>query len=100
MEKIRLKSFLWIRYEVFDNPSLKGADIMVYACLMRHMNNETRECFPSIARIKRESRLGQSAVFQSLDKLEAAGLVYRRRGRGRVNRYILLEPICMEVRHE
>ena len=92
MERLRMTSFLWIRHEVFRNPHLTGADILVYASLMEHMNQQTQECFPSLARIREESRLSRNTVFQSLDKLEAERLIYRRRGRGRVNRYILLEP--------
>ena len=92
MKKIKLKNFLWIRNEIFDNSNLKGSDIMVYLTLMRFMNNETRECYPSIATIKKFSRLSAQTVYRCLDKLERENLIYRKRGRGRVNKYILLEP--------
>ncbi len=88
----RIGTFLWIKDEVFDNPSLSGSDIMVYASLMRHMNNKTKECFPSIKTLRIEARIRKRNVMYSLDKLEEAGLIYRKRTRGKVNRYIILEP--------
>ena len=92
-EKIKkIKGFLWIRREVFSNSNLNGSDIMVYASLMNHMNNETKEAYPSIILISQESRLSKDTVYKSLDKLEQEKLIFRIRGRGRVNHYIILEP--------
>ena len=94
MNKIqKIKGFLWIRYEVFDNENLNGSDIMVYATLMRYMNNETKECFPSIKNLAKKSRLTQKTIYESLNRLEKEELIYRKRGRGRVNHYIILEPL-------
>ena len=100
MEKIKLKNFLWIRNEIFDNPTLKGSDIMVYLTLMRFMNNETRECSPSIATIKKFSRLRAQTVYSCLDRLEKEKLIHRKRGRGRVNRYTLLEPVATSPKND
>ena len=93
MEKIKLiKGFLWIRYGVFDNLSLNGSDIMVYAVLMRYMNNDTKKCYPSIKVLAEKSRLHRDTVFKSLKKLEEENLIYITKDEGRVNHYCLLEP--------
>lgn len=93
MERIKkIENFLWIRYQIFDNPALNGSDIMVYAALMRYMNNETRECYPSISTLSQKARLNKDTIYKSLEKLEKEKLIYRQRGRGRNNKYIILEP--------
>ena len=93
MEKIdKISSFLFIRHEVFDNPNLNGADIMVYAVLMRFMNYKSRECYPSISTIKKYARLRREAVIGSIKKLEQEGLIHCNRSSGKTTRYTLLEP--------
>ena len=93
MEKIkRIGTFLWIRNIIFENKNLNGSDIMTYASLIKHMNNDTKECYPSIKLISKEARINKRTVYKSLDILEKEKLIFRKRGRGRVNRYIILEP--------
>jgi len=93
MEKIQLiKGFLWIRYDVFDNENLSGSDMMVYAVLMRHMNNETKKCFPAISTLASQARLHKDTVIKSLKKLEEEQLIYITKDDGKVNHYLLLEP--------
>ena len=93
MEKIQLiKGFLWIRYDVFDNDNLSGSDMMVYAVLMRYMNNETKKCFPSISTLASQARLHKDTVIKSLKKLEGEQLIYVTKDDGKVNHYLLLEP--------
>ena len=93
MNKIqKIKGFLWIRYAIFDNKTLNGSDIMVYAALMRHMNNDTKECFPSIKTLMVKSRLTQNTVYKSLDILESEKLILRVKTKGKVNHYVILEP--------
>ena len=93
MDKLQLiKGFLWIRYDVFDNDNLNGSDIMVYAVLMRYMNNETKRCFPSIPTIALQARLHKDTVIESLKKLEEERLICVTRDDGKVNHYLLLEP--------
>ena len=74
---------------VFANPALSGPDLLVYATLLYHANANTGECFPSIATIKREARLGARSVYQSLEKLEREHLIERRTSPGHVNHYYL-----------
>jgi len=93
----KIKGFLWIRTEVFDNPDLSTSDIMVYATLMRYMNNKTKECYPSIETLCSQARLHKQTAFKSLDNLERVGLIKRRRIRGKVNRYIILEPPSTKI---
>ena len=93
MEKIqKIKGFLWVRYEVWDNKNLNGSDVMVYGALMRYMNNDTKECFPSIKTLKSKSRLTQNTIYKSLEMLEKEKLIHVRRKKGRVNHYTILEP--------
>ena len=92
-EQEKIKGFLWIRTEIFDNTNLSGPDIMVYATLMRHINNKTKECFPSLKTITNGARLGKATVLNSLRKLEEAKLISRKHINGKVNNYIILEPV-------
>jgi len=88
----RIKGFTWIRNEVLKNAELNGSDIMVYLVLMSHADNKTFECWPGLELIAKESRLHKHTVWKSLDKLEEKKLIYRKKGRGRVNHYTILEP--------
>ena len=87
-----IKGFLWVRYEIFDNKNLNSSDIMVYAALMRFMNNQTRECFPSRAKLSKVARVSERTVNRSLQKLETEGLIYVNRKLGINNFYTMLEP--------
>lgn len=98
MEGIKLiKGFLWIRYDVFDNNNFNGSDIMVYAVLMRYMNNDTKRCFPSIKTLAEKSRLHRDTVFKSLKKLEEENLIHITRTDGKTNHYYLLEPTSAKI---
>ena len=93
MKKIqKIKGFFWVRYAVFDNVNLSSADILVYCTLMRHMNNKTCECFPSIKTLMVESRLSNRTIYSCLDKLESEKLIHRQKESGKVNLYTILEP--------
>ena len=93
MQKLhRLKGILWIPHAVMDNPRLSRSDIMVYSALARHMDQETKLSCPAITTLRRDSRLGQSSVYRSLENLETEGLIEYHRGRGRNNHYLLLDP--------
>lgn len=88
----KIKGFLWIRTEIFDNANLSSSDIMVYATLMRYMNNNTKECYPSIKTLCSQSRLHKQTAYKSLDNLERMGLIQRKLTKGKVNHYVILEP--------
>lgn len=93
MNKLKkIKGFLWMRYAVFDNENLSGSDILVYAALMRYVNNETFECFPSIKTLMSKTRLTNKTIYSCLDKLESEKLVHIQRKKGKVNLYTMLEP--------
>ena len=97
MNKIqKIKGFLWIRYEVFDNKNLSSSAKLVYACLMRFMNNETKECYPGIKKIASIIGLHKETVENSLKQLEKENLVYIERKSGRTNHYTILEPPLSE----
>ncbi len=87
-----IKGFLWIRYDVFDNPNLNASDMLVYASLMRYIHNETKTCFPSLALLEKKSRLVRNTVIKSLKVLEEQGLIAVTRKLGKANNYLMLEP--------
>lgn len=92
-KKIQLiRGFLWIRYDVFDNENLNSSDILVYATLMRYMNNETKGCFPSLSIFVKQSRLSENTICKSLKVLEKEKLIHVTREKGKVNQYFVLEP--------
>ena len=93
MEKIRNKGkFLMLREEIFINAELKRSDIIIYLALIKFMNNETKECYPSIKTIIKFSRMSKSAIHVSLSKLEKNKIIFIERKTGKVNHYIILEP--------
>ena len=93
VEKIqKIKGFLWIRYEIFDNKNLSSSAKLVYMALMRYINNKTKECYPSIAKIAFVVGLHKETVEIALRALEKERYIYIQRKSGQVNRYTILEP--------
>lgn len=64
-----------------DNPQriLKTGDKVIYACIRRFMNSDTRECFPSIAKIKEKTGCGQNKIYDAIDRLIQAGFMERKK---------------------
>ena len=60
-----------------ENPKriLETGDKVIYASIRRYMNNETRECFPSIHRIKDKAKCGQAKINAAIDRLIKAGFI-------------------------
>lgn len=54
---------------------LMPGDKIVYASIRRYMNEETRSCYPSIAKIKEKAKCGQAKIKDAITRLEKAGLI-------------------------
>lgn len=63
--------------DVVRSKELSAIDKAVYNVLCSRANNETRECWPSVALIAQEANVGESSVKRSLSRLEKKGLVRR-----------------------
>jgi predicted transcriptional regulator len=55
--------------------------------LSTHMDRNGGSCFPSLTTLENETGLSRKTVWTSIDKLEQAGLIERKRSRGRSTRY-------------
>lgn len=54
---------------------LEAGDKVIYAAIRRYMNNDTRECFPSLRKIKEKTHCGQSKITGAIDRLIQAGFI-------------------------
>lgn len=81
---IRLMTQLW------DNadPELSGSRLVIMLCLADHANDDG-ECWPSIDRLAKRSRLHRQNVMVHLKELEAAGYITVKRVEGRHNSYVV-----------
>lgn len=58
-----------------ENRILENGDKIIYATLRRFMNKDTRECYPSITKIKHILKCGQNKIYNSIDRLKKAGFI-------------------------
>lgn len=54
---------------------LEPGDKVIYAAIRRYMNEDSRECYPSIQKIKEKTHCGQSKVVGAIDRLVDAGFI-------------------------
>lgn len=54
---------------------LEKGDKVIYAAIRRYMNSESRECYPSISKIKEKTHCGQTRIYESIDRLIKAGFM-------------------------
>lgn len=75
---------------------LDPKDLLVYVCIKKYMNRETKECYPSLDTIVEISGVSKPTVRKSIERLKEKGyLEVRRVGRGNVykfNSYKNFEP--------
>lgn len=71
------------KISVFDNENpqriLKPGDKIIYASIRRFMNSETRECYPSIAKIKEKTGCGQNKIYDAINRLIEAGFIEKKK---------------------
>ena len=88
-------NFLMVPNRIFDL-GLKPRDFIVYCCLLRHRDNNTRTCFPSRRLIAKECRIDRKTVDSAIENLSALGLVkkiqrYRENGTRTSNLYYVAD---------
>lgn len=70
-----------------SNDGLEHVDPYVYACIKKHMNNETKEAFPAIRTLVKESGLYKDVILNAINRLQAAGYIEIDKQFGKVNKY-------------
>lgn len=67
-------NFFMVANRIFDL-GLKPRDFIVYCCLLRHSDNNTRTCFPSRRLIAKECQMDRKTVDTAIENLVALDLV-------------------------
>ncbi|MGV8961828.1 MAG: helix-turn-helix domain-containing protein [Candidatus Saccharimonadaceae bacterium] len=79
---------------------LSPKDLFVYVTLKRHLNKETKECFPSLECLSRESGYSIPPIRKSIEVLKLNGYIkVRKEGRKNIysfNSYKNFEPFSYE----
>lgn len=72
-----------------ENNYLKPGDLLIYATIKRHMDKETKTCYPSLAKISEESGASVNTVRSSIQNLVNAGYIeVLPKGRGKLYRFL------------
>ena len=72
-----------------QNIYLKPGDILIYATIKRHMDKETKTCWPSLDTISRESGASINTVRASIQNLVNAEYIeVQPKGRGKLYRFL------------
>lgn len=84
-------SIKWVS-TVWDQATrVKGTPLLVLLCLADHAQDETGECWPSVARLAQRTRVSERAVQSALTGLEERGYIARDMRPGHSTIYRLLE---------
>lgn len=70
------------KMSIFSDDSqrtLKTGDKVIYASIRRFMNSETRECFPSIRKLKEKTGCSQNKIYDAIDRLIKAGFIEKKK---------------------
>ena len=72
-----------------QNISLKPGDLLIYATLQRHMDKDTKTCYPSLETISRESGASVNTVRNSIQNLiNTKYIEVTPKGRGKLYRFL------------
>ena len=72
-----------------QNNYLKPSDILIYATIKRHMDKETKTCYPSLDTISRESGASINTVRNSIQNLVNAEYIeVQPKGRGKLYKFL------------
>lgn len=86
--------------KMLETQQLLPKDLLIYVTIKRHMNNKTKEAFPSLDTIVKESKVSKSTVIKCVEKLKNANYIsVRKEGRKNVykfNPYKNFEPFSYE----
>jgi DNA-binding MarR family transcriptional regulator len=72
-----------------QNNFLKPGDLLIYATIKRHMNKDTKTCYPSLSTIASESGASINTVRSSIQNLINSGYIETEpHGRGKLYRFL------------
>lgn len=72
-----------------ENNFLKPGDLLIYATIKRHMDKETKTCYPSLETIARESGASINTVRSSIQNLiNSEYIITEPKGRGKLYRFL------------
>jgi DNA-binding MarR family transcriptional regulator len=95
--EIKSKQHVQVPNDMTKHSDLEMRDLHVYATIKRHLNSKTKECFPSLELLAKESGYSIPTVKKSIDILKKEKwIMVRRDGRKNVysfNAYKNFEPI-------
>lgn len=88
-----------------ENPEriLEIGDKVIYASIRRYMNPDTRECFPSIQKIKEKTKCGQAKINKAIDRLIQAGFItktLKRAPNGKLSNYYYFPKTKLDAHFE
>ena len=89
------RNFFMVDNSIFEM-DLGPIDKLVYICLLRYADNNTREAFPGQQRIANDCGIGRQRVNEAIRALEEAGLVvkqqrFEKTGGQKSNLYIVFD---------
>lgn len=90
MEKELNKQHVQVPNDMTEqNIYLKPGDILIYATIKRHMDKETKTCYPSLDTISKESGASVNTVRSSIQNLVNARYIeVQPKGRGKLYRFL------------
>lgn len=69
---------VWVRNLTDALPAVGRIGLVVGLFLLKHANNDTRECYPKISTLAKETKSCERSIRRALAALEAAGLIRRK----------------------
>lgn len=76
---------------------LTYSDPFIYACIKKHMNNETKQAWPSNSHLTKISGMTNKTITESIKRLEKAGYISVKREYGKPNIYTFNEYKKFEI---
>jgi len=90
------KQHVQLPNNMINHNGLEPKDLLIYAVIKKYMNNETKECFPSLATISEKSGYSINTIRKSISLLEKNNYIkIRKEGRKQIykfNSYKKFEP--------
>lgn len=80
------KQFIKLPDEALKDNNLEMRDKVIYAYLKKHYNQETKDSFPSLDTLVKESGISKSTVIKCIKNLETSGYISVRKDK-KVNHY-------------
>ena len=82
------KQHVQLPNNMIKKDGLEPRDLLVYAVLKKYMNNESKECFPSLETLSKESGYSINTIRNSIKLLQANNYIsIRKEGRKNIYRF-------------